>query len=490
MLPKRATLQQLQQEWDLVVIGGGITGASVALIAAQQQLRVLLVEKKDYAWGTSSRSSKMVHGGLRYIAQGDLKLTRESLRERELLLRELPELVQRQHYIFPLLKKQFPGRWAMHAALWLYDVLAGVRDHQWLPLAALQNQVAGLSLDNVKGAMRYTDAITDDSRLVMRILQEASACGAEIINYVKATQIQAQGKQNVVCLSDELNEQEVVVKAKRVINATGAWADGLSASAAKVRPQRGSHLLLSADKLPITACLTLLHPQDKRPVFIFPWYGSIVVGTTDLDHRQSKDSEAYASEAEINYLLQVVQQAFPEHKITAEDIISTQAGVRPIIASGKGKDPSKERRDHLVWKAPGRINVSGGKLTTFRIIALDALLAAGLISELDHKRLYHQRQLLTHTVSWPKGLGNINHTDFSVKTVASWWRWAIRYEQVVHLDDLLLRRTHIGNVCADGGIALLRTHKPWLMQELKWNEQRWQEELERYQHIWRAYYQP
>jgi len=490
MLPRRAKLSQLPQEWDVVVIGGGITGAGVALLAAQQQLRVLLVERQDYAWGTSSRSSKMVHGGLRYLAQGDIKLTRESIRERELLLRELPNLVQRKEYLFPILEKQFPGRWAMHAALWLYDIFAGVRGHRWLPLASLQQRVPGFSLAGVKGAMRYTDAITDDSRLVMRILQEASASGAEMLNYVTATEIHAQGAFNAVCLRDEIAGEQQVVKAKQVINATGSWADELSGTAAKVRPQRGSHLLLKAESLPVSSCLTLLHPQDKRPVFIFPWYGITMVGTTDLDHQQSSHAEARATSEEVDYLLKAVQWAFPEHNLTHQHVLSTQAGVRPIIASGKGKDPSKERRDHLVWKAPGRINVSGGKLTTFRIIALDALLAAGLISPQQHKQLYRQRQLLQHRIEWPAGLGNIANTDVSPATVATWWRWAIRHEQVVHLDDLLLRRTHVGNVCADGGLALLNMHQAWLIQELGWSEQQWQDEVTRYQNIWRTYYQP
>lgn len=490
MLPKRAKVSQLPKEWDVVVIGGGITGAGVALMAAQQQLRVLLVEQQDYAWGTSSRSSKMVHGGLRYLAQGALKLTRESLRERELMLREMPDLVHKKTYLFPIVKKQFPGRWAMHAALWLYDTFAGVREHRWLPLTKVQQQVPGLRLAGAKGAMHYTDAITDDSRLVLRILQEASACGAETLNYVAATDIHAQGALNAVRLHDQITAEQQVVKAKHVINATGSWADALSGTAAKVRPQRGSHLLLQGSALPIHACLTLLHPHDKRPVFVFPWYGTTVVGTTDLDHQQSAHEEAQATKEEIDYLLMAVQWAFPQHKLGREHVLSTQAGVRPIIASGTGKDPSKERRDHLVWKAPGRINVSGGKLTTFRVIALDALLAAGVLDNKEYQRLYRKRQLLQHRISWPAGLGNIANTDVSAETVATWWRWAIRHEQVVHLDDLLLRRTHVGNVCADGGQALLKQHKNWLMQELGWGEQQWQNEVARYLHIWRTYYQP
>lgn len=489
MLPKRAKIHQLQQEWDLVVIGGGITGAGVALVAAQQQLRVLLVEKKDYAWGTSSRSSKMVHGGLRYLAQGDIKLTRESLQERELMLRELPSLVHRETYIFPVMKKQFPGRWAMQAALFLYDLLAGIRDHRWLPLATLRKKVPALVLDDVKGAMAYTDAITDDSRLVQRILQEASASGAEMINYVSATKIEAQNDASVVHLCDEKTGDTVVINTKKVINATGVWVDELSASSPKVRPLRGSHLILPADKLPVNSCMALLHPKDKRPVFVFPWYGCTVIGTTDLDHTQPKAEEAFATPSEISYLLELLQEAFPCYNITAEDIISTQAGVRPIIASGKGKDPSKERRDHLVWEGAGRINVSGGKLTTFRVIALDALLAANLIDEATYKAQYKKRQFLQHDIKWPAGLGDATKKMPTEEQVQTWWRWAIRHEQVVHLDDLLLRRTRVGNLFKDGGLQLLNANKDWLIKELGWDDSHWSKELARYEDIWRTYYQ-
>lgn len=489
MLPKRANLSQLSTHWDLLVIGGGITGAGVALVASQLGLKVLLVEQKDYAWGTSSRSSKMVHGGLRYLSQGDFRLTRESLRERELYLRELPHLVKRMPYYFPVVKGRFPGRWAMGIALWLYDRLAGVSETRWHSRSQLKDKWPHYVNADAIGAYSYSDALTDDSRLVMRVLQEASANGAELINYVTAQRIQPLAGASQVTLVDTHTADTIDINAKQVINATGAWADELSGQEAKIRPLRGSHLVLPADLLPVTSCLTLLHPRDKRPVFIFPWQGSTVIGTTDQDHGASLEFEAKASTKEINYLLEVLESAFPDITVRLQDIVSTQAGVRPVIASGTGKDPSKERRDHLVWPGRGCINVSGGKLTTFRIIALDALKAANLIDAATYQRLYKRKRLFTHDIAWPKGLGDPVAQRPNNEEILAWWRWAIRYEQVNHLDDLLLRRTHVGNHHHDGGVKLLQENALWLQQELGWGEQRWQQEVERYQVIWQQFYQ-
>ncbi|MCO4320999.1 glycerol-3-phosphate dehydrogenase/oxidase [Aliidiomarina quisquiliarum] len=500
MLPTRTKLKNLPQHVDMLVIGGGITGAGVALLAAQQGLRVLLVEQKDYAWGTSSRSSKMVHGGLRYLAQGAVGLTRESLREREILINELPGLVQRHSYLFPVYKKQFPGRWAMGAALMLYDWFAGVRDHQWLPLKKLQQQLPFMAVHKINGAMRYTDAATDDSRLVLRVLQEACAEGAEVINYVQARSIEAINSSDgspahsEVTLVDALTQEERVITANHVVNATGTWADELSAAAPKIRPLRGSHLIFAAHKLPVNYALALLHPVDKRLIFVFPWYGHTVVGTTDLDHTQPKFEEAYAEQEEIDYLLQLIKARFPHCNIDYKDIISTQAGVRPIIRSGKDIKPSEEDRGHLVWQAPGRITVSGGKLTTFRIMGLDVLLAAGLIDKREYKRRYRQKTLFRHEINWPTGLGHLDAaqpiTTADTATLQAWWHWAIHKEQVVHLDDLMLRRTHIGNLTPDGGQALLTANQAWLQQQLGWDNERWASELARYLQIWQGYYQP
>lgn len=490
MLGERPSLPSLVgHRWDLVVVGGGITGAGIALEAARLGQKVLLLEQQDFAWGTSSRSSKMVHGGLRYLAQGDIRLTRDSLRERERLLRELPELVARKTYLFPVHRGKFPGRWGMAAALWLYDLLAGIRDHRWLPLASLRQREPDMNLAGITGAMTYTDALTDDSRLVLRVLHEATSLDAKVVNYVRASAITATSQGFDLQVTEQLGGGSATLQAKRVINATGAFADQLSGSPPRVRPQRGSHLFFSAKRLPVNDCLTLMHPEDGRPVFLFPWQGCTCVGTTDLDHRQPLAEEASVTTAEVDYLLALIRDQFPKRGISAADILACMAGVRPIISSGKGVDPSKERRDHAIWEQDGVITVSGGKLTTFRLIALDALLAAGLLSQREHKQRINDKRPIFHA-KLPYALGNPLVSPFEVADLDAQVAWILANEQVVHLDDLLLRRTRLGLLLPAGGKELMPGVERLCHIHLHWDDVRWQQEQQRYFTIIQRYYQP
>lgn len=479
----------VNQPWDLLVIGGGITGAGVALEAARLGKRVLLLEQNDFAWGTSSRSSKMVHGGLRYLAQGDIKLTRHSLLERERLLREAPELVVRKAYLFPVIKGHFPGRWSMALALWFYDMLAGIRDHRWLSRPAIQKRLPKLQIKQLAGAMSYTDALTDDSRLVMRVLHEACAEGAFCQNYQRVEQLEQGDNGMTVHVTHQLTGQTTTLTAQQVVNATGAFADRLSASAPRVRPQRGSHLFLDAKKLPVNDCLTLLHPDDQRPVFLFPWQGVTCVGTTDLDHQQPLDQEATITRDEMTYLLTLVDSAFPDYRVSEADVISCMAGVRPIISSGKGLDPSKERRDHAIWQAAGITSVSGGKLTTFRLIALDVMKALGWLTPKAHAQASRtQDRLFKHAM--PFALGNPLCAPALDSLFDGQFDWILQHEQVRHLDDLLLRRTRLGLLLPAGGHELFERLKPLCQRYLNWDDAHWQAEVARYQHIIATCYQP
>lgn len=509
MLGQRTPLQDLaDSSWDAVVIGGGITGAGIMLEAARRGLKVLLLEQQDFSWGTSSRSSKMVHGGLRYIAQGDIKLTHHALQERERLLTELPDLVVRMSYIFPIRQGKFPGRIAMQVVLMAYDKLAGIKDHEWLNLDKLTTQYPALNRERLKGGMRYTDALTDDSRLVVRVLQEACLEGGIARNYTEVTSTtinnsdrdfagNSHSKTNnestrttTLNLLDRINGQSVQISAKYVFNATGLWADRLSGAPPKVRPQRGSHLFVPITRLPVTDCLTVIHPDDNRPVFIFPWKGQTCIGTTDLDHQFDRNQEAFCTTEEVDYLLKVANSEFNDADLEVGDIISTMAGVRPIIASYTSKDPSKERRDHLVWQANGVISVSGGKLTTFRQIALDALKAAGILDSKTHQHAVAGKntRCFNHKVDAPALLNHplqpVAQGDDLIEQVS----WILQHEMVQHLDDLMLRRLRMGNMHADGGDAVLNLIKPLCQQYLSWDEPRWQVECARYQQILQQYY--
>ncbi|XID74420.1 glycerol-3-phosphate dehydrogenase/oxidase [Alkanindiges sp. WGS2144] len=491
MLGQRAPLQDLANtSWDAVVIGGGITGAGILLEAARRGLKVLLLEQQDFSWGTSSRSSKMVHGGLRYIAQGDIKLTHHALQERERLLTELPDLVVRMSYVFPIRQGKFPGRIAMQVVLTAYDKLAGIKDHEWLSADKVLKLYPKLNDHRLKGGMRYTDALTDDSRLVIRVLQEGCLEGGIARNYSEVTSIQHTSNGNTLQVLDRVTQQSVQIQAKQVFNATGLWADRLSGTPPKVRPQRGSHLFIPQHRLPVTDCLTIMHPDDNRPVFVFPWKGQTCIGTTDLDHQFDTREEAFCTTEEVCYLLKVANTEFEDLKLQPEDIISTMAGVRPIIASGSGKDPSKERRDHLVWQSNGITSVSGGKLTTFRHIALDALKAAGLINDKEHQKAIAGKNMrcFNHPVHNPHALNHPLKAVAEGAILQEQVKWILQHEMVEHLDDLMLRRLRAGNMQADGGKHLMDIIKPLCQQILHWDDSRWQQELERYQHILQHFY--
>lgn len=508
------------QSWDIVVIGGGITGAGIFRQAAKAGFKVLLVEQQDYAWGTSSRSSKMVHGGFRYIAQGDIQLTKEALHEREQMLKDVPGLVDRTEFVFPLRRGRFPGRFALTVLLKVYDLLAGVNDCDFVKNDELAKKVPGIDEANTKGAVSYTDAVTDDSRLVMRVIQEGKDYGGVALNYVKAvdTEHDAAGLVESMNLIRFDTQESIQVKASVFINATGAWADNLMHSPEdkkKIRPLRGSHLVLDAKKFPITHALTLIHPDDGRPIFMFPWYGRILLGTTDLDYPEDLDAEAAITDKECDYLFKVVNEFFPQSNCNRKDVIASFCGVRPVISSGRGVDPSKEKRGHSIWQQENLISVSGGKLTIFRVIADEVLALAGeylskkyqpeknVLDSVDFEKQafkLEELNLSDHYVHLLKGRYGKKLDDFltcfpepSYQEIDSFGfsiadcLWAIKQEQVLHLDDLLFRRTRLGLLQDDE--FLLNDLAEVMADELSWSDEQKEKEIHRYLKIRNDYYQ-
>ncbi|MGM8939731.1 glycerol-3-phosphate dehydrogenase/oxidase [Psychrobacter glaciei] len=530
------------QIWDMLIIGGGITGAGIAREAARRGLAVLLIEQKDFAWGTSSRSSKMVHGGLRYIASGDYKTTLLSVRERERMLSEAGGLVNEMHFVMPHYKGKFPPPWIFNTLLRVYDKLAGKRYFTYFKKDAFLRLNPHIKQNNFLGASQFSDAVTDDSRLVMRVLDEAIHDGAQAINYLKAETLLTNEQGLVVGAalkdtadSDSIasNAQTYNVHAKVVVSATGAWADTLRMQASQqteqtfnkqIRPSRGSHLVVSQERLPLTQAYTFLHPIDKRAVFVFPWENRTVLGTTDLDHPPLGDEEVGITSEEVDYLLTATNDLFDDVNLNREDVISTWAGVRPLISEGgdgKRVSPSKEKRDHSVWLDNNLVTVSGGKLTTFRLIALDVLKKCQEVLALDESVIQNNNldndQVFSNQIptnpkfaTLPKPLQQrlqgfygrqldslleLAHDDdlayvTDSNTIWAEIRFAAHYEQVIHLDDLLLRRTRLGLILPNGAMTPLISArlKPICQEELGWDEQRWQQEIERYQNLWQRYY--
>jgi len=512
-------IDNINKDWDLIVIGGGITGAGILREAVRCGLRTLLLEKNDFAWGTSSRSSKLVHGGLRYLKQGRFLLTRTAVKEREALLREAPGLVERLKFFVPVYSGQSPGKWALETGLTVYDLIAGKKQHRFDDEAAFAAAIAGIRRDGLTGGFSFFDAQSDDTRLVLRLINDAVAHGGWALNYTRVADILRDGQDRVtgVRAQDTETGHRRIFSARAVINATGVWVETLHTSVKKgyhLRPLRGSHLVFPARKLPVPCGISFMHPQDNRAVFIVPWEGAVLVGTTDLDHVQALDNEPAISSAEARYLMAGIHGLFPDLAISLKDCRSSFAGIRPILSRGD-RAPSAESREHFIWTENGLVSVTGGKLTTFRKLAWDALMSArpylpefetgrrppvferipvphavdGRLTATTLGRLYGRYGMaarqLTETVA-PDDLERIPGT----RSVWAELPHVAAHEYVRHLEDVLLRRVRLGLLMDKGGLADIDRIQNLLASVLDWDATRWRYEIERYRELWQRCYAP
>jgi glycerol-3-phosphate dehydrogenase len=502
--------------WDVIVIGGGITGAGVLRAAAAAGLRALLLEANDFSFGTSSRSSKMVHGGFRYLRNRQFRVTFESVRERQCLLDSAPHLVTPLRFLMPYYTKS-TGR-NLHLGLVIYDLMAPRWDHHACSPAEVLAQ-APVREEGLLGGYEYTDARIDDARLVLRILQEAQRGGeAAALNYAKVTGLlrTRDGQVRGVQVTDQAGSggtQEV--QARIVINAAGPWCDELRGhldAPPRIRKLRGSHLVFSQARAPLSKAVTLFHPRDNRAMFALPWQGTTIIGTTDIDHDQQAN-EPYASASEIEYLLAAARHTFPAFELSEEDILATFSGLRPIAGSVKGANPSKASRAHVIWQENGLLTVTGGKLTTYRIMATQALEAVRhhfparpdftgplfdplpeltpppQISMETFQNIlgrYGQDTLDLLLAAAPGEMENIEQTGY----IWGELRWAVRSEAVVHLDDLLLRRVRLGLLLPRAGQDHLARIRAIVQPELGWSDEHWHAEQARYLSIWERFYSP
>ena len=505
----------LATNWDVIVIGGGITGAGIFREAVRAGLKALLLEQKDFSWGTSSRSSKLVHGGLRYLKEGRFFLTRDAVRERQRLLEEASGLVTPMGFLVPVYKDRGPGRWTLEAGLSIYDLIAKRRQHRYLDADAFIGQVPHIDRKGLTGGFQFFDAQVDDARLVLRLILEGQADGGTARNYTRVAAVgrDAAGRVCGVTIEDVHSHQTHSLSAAVVINATGCWAEGLHPSPHKnrhIRPLRGSHLVFPAHVLPVEQAISYVHPDDGRAVFIAPWEGAVVAGTTDLDHTASLSLEPRIAAEEVTYLLEGLQALFPALDISARDCIAAIAGVRPVLSEGKC-DPSGESREHVVWVDRGLVTITGGKLTTFRKLAWDALKAAkpflGTDVNFDETipvfESFEPQPESPHPVSdsrwlalygrYGKAAGDIMAkvtpaaAAFVPKTGIQWAEilHAAAHEQIHHLPDLLLRRVRLGLLADEGGRAHLDRIRHLCAPVLDWDPARWKREMRDYQETWR-----
>ncbi len=501
---------RLDQPWDMVIVGGGITGAGILAEAARMGKKALLVEVRDFSSGTSSRSTKLVHGGLRYLRQGQVKVTRESVIERERLLREAKGLVTPLGFFVPnFVSDTMPG-WMVGAGLAVYDLIARKWAHEKYGIEELIEKLPPIAGAPIKGGYHYFDAQTDDSRLTIRVLREAVRRGGTAINYTRAVDLLRTNDGRVcgVTLRDETTGRTAEVQSPIIINATGVWADDLRGKVGapkRLRPIRGSHLIFPRERLPISEAVGLIHPRDGRYVFAVPWEGVVLVGTTDIDHDTDLETEPKIAAEEVEYLLELTKHAFPHAELQSKDIRSSWAGVRGVINTGAA-NPAKESREHALWNEEGLLTVTGGKLTTFRMMALETLKAVGLHGKRDHIFDDPEEVVLDERLDLEmrgRLLGRYGTEAAAVLEAgngagatringapALWaeLKWAARNEGVVHLDDLLLRRVRLGLLLEQGGMPLMKRIRSIVQPELGWDDATWAREEARYREVWsRAY---
>lgn len=370
-----------RETFDVLVVGGGIVGTGIARDAAMRGLRVALVEQYDFASGTSSRSSRLVHGGLRYLENGQLHLVFEASQERRTLMRIAPHIVRPLQFLWPVFDGARIPKWKLRAALTIYDALAlfrNVAPHHSLSAAAVTTLEPSLKQSGLRGGATYFDAATDDARLTLLTARAAHQAGAVIATRVRVDGLLLEGAVvRGARAHDTIANRSVDIAARQVVNATGPWSDTLRRFAepnakASVRGTKGVHLALSADRVGNAGALTLLSPIDGRVFFVLPSGAATIVGTTDTDYDGTPEAVS-ATPDDIAYLLHSVNPYFPSARLSPNDVIAAWAGIRPLIG-GDPRHPDALSREHAVTTtAPGLITVSGGKLTTHRVMARDTV---------------------------------------------------------------------------------------------------------------------
>lgn len=386
-------LEEREDDWDFVIIGGGATGLGTAVDAASRGYKTLLLEMGDFASGTSSRSTKLVHGGVRYLEQGNISLVWEALKERDLLLKNAPHLVQKQSFLVPHYK------WWEGLYYWLglriYDFLAGrsgIGHSEHLSLEETLERIPKINPDGLRGSVLYYDGQFDDSRLAVNLAQTSAEEGGVLINYMKVTGlIKSDSKVRGVKARDMLNGETYTIKGRALVNATGVFTDTIlemddSITGSIIEPSQGIHIVIDEHFLDGDTAIMIPKTSDGRVLFAIPWYDKVMIGTTDTPV-DNISAEPEAMEEEINYILKHAAKYLAE-KPTKADIRSVFAGLRPLVKSDNslGDDTSEISRDHSLLVAPSElITIAGGKWTTYRKMAEDVVDRASQVAGLEER---------------------------------------------------------------------------------------------------------
>ncbi|MEE2904548.1 MAG: glycerol-3-phosphate dehydrogenase [Myxococcota bacterium] len=514
-------------EFDLVVVGGGINGAGVAHDAALRGLKVLLLEQRDLAFGTSSRSSKLIHGGLRYLEHYQFKLVFESTNERAALRKVAPHLVRPLKFALPVYESSRHPLWKMDLGLWLYDGLSLFKTekrHVTIRTAKrMLEQEPLLNGEGLSGGLIYYDCITDDARLTLENAMAADIAGARVLTHAKVIGVDnLHGREGhaVVKYRDELSQREYSVSARGVVNCTGAWTDKVRQAAnlegRVVRPSKGVHIVVRKDRLPVNHAVALLAPQDGRVYFVIPWNDRTVIGTTDTDD-MSDPSKLKIELADVDYLLEAANSSFPSAHLNRDDVFSGWVGLRPLIHV-ETENASDVPREHQIYKDGKMVTVAGGKLTTYRKMAAEIVDEAtsvihancndsttetamlpggiGLGKQLDEEaeqlvseagitkeaaeRLVenygvHSRRVLAYGKRDPKLFSPLS-PDCTVMMAEVYH--AMEHELGCTMDDILVRRTSLSLIAEDQGLGAAEEVAEHMARELSWSKERKQRELD------------
>ena len=471
---RHQTLERLTAEpLDVFVIGGGIVGSGVARDAAMRGLRTGLVEQHDFAFGTSSRSSRLLHGGLRYLEQGRIGLVHEASVEKKILAEIAPHLAEPLGFIFPTYRGEGRPLWQLRIGVKLYDFLCGGRNFEpscGFSLGETMALLPSLKARKLAGSVRYFDALTNDARLVLDTLRSAVRHGASAVNYVRMREARHENGQWVCEIDDQLTGTSLTVKARTIVNATGPWAPQLPQSGVKLRLTKGIHIVIDRARLPVPSAVVIT--EGKRLLFVLPWGERVIIGTTDTDYRGAPEEVAVEG-SDIAYVLRTVNEFFPSTVIGEADIISTWAGLRPLVANSDGTPSDASRAHQILSPEPGWWDITGGKLTTYRLMAEQAV----------DKILRERKCAATpcHTAEEP--LLPPESTRYSAVVPPSCTMEAVRHyvenEWAIHLDDLLLRRSSWHYYHRDSS-RLAEQVATWMAGLLDWSPDRRAEEIARY----------
>ena len=504
---------------DLLVVGGGITGAGIALDAASRGMKVGLVERLDFASGTSSKSSKLIHGGLRYLEQREFALMREACTERDNLRRLAPHLVEPIAMALPVSDRK--RRVQFGVGLWAYDALASFKNmkiHKHLNGAETEALVPALPPGKVRGGFLFYDAKTDDVRLVMANLVEAVNYGALVVNHAIVRDLSGGRRASGAQIEDSVSGSVFNVRARRIVVAAGVWADRVEAlakegSAPRLRPSKGIHLVFRRDAIPVTDTAAFIPDVERRRMlFVIPWLGEVLVGTTDLDYAGALDHPTVDA-SERDYILDSLNAVFGLG-LTAEDVAGAYAGLRPLIQGRAGSTADLSRRHAVYDIAEGIIGITGGKMTTYRRMAKDAtdrvaselgrsarcktkwiklgcadvdrlhadvtqrVLALGLDSSTARHliRAYGDRALEVLEIAATDGLATPLAPGYA--PIAAEAVYGARHEMAVHLNDLLARRTRLALLDRNAGIGDSTQGADLMGRELGWRRSELKRQLD------------